>query len=174
MSDYEENVTEIFSEHFLDIEKSLIKIDSQLQKLRADNRLSVEGAAFVVKSLHAAKASFAMVYDAATTVLDELMADLPELELEDGTRIEKKIASDRRAWKHQNIAAEIARRLTASNVDMETGEIKLSTEELMAEMLRYLQPSYWRVKELSTIGINADNFCDVLEPKTSIIVRKAK
>jgi hypothetical protein len=35
-----------------------------------------------------------------------------------------------------------------------------------------VQPSYWRIKELSAIGINADNYCEVDEPKTSIIVRK--
>ena len=102
------------------------------------------------------------------------MADVPEVNLEDGVKIEKKVASDRLAWKHADLATEIARRLIMTNVDMDTGETQKSTEELITEMLRFLQPSYWRVKELSTIGVNADNYCEVLEPKTSIIVRKPK
>ena len=40
------------------------------------------------------------------------------------------------------------------------------------KLLDYLQPSYWRIKELSKLGINADQYCEVGELKTSIIVRK--
>jgi hypothetical protein len=57
---------------------------------------------------------------------------------------------------------------------MSTGEVVLSTEDLLKKVLDYIQPSYWRVKELSKIGINADNYCEVGDYKTSIIVRKAK
>jgi hypothetical protein len=45
---------------------------------------------------------------------------------------------------------------------------------MMIKMLDYCAPSYWRVKELAKIGINADKFCDVSESKESIIVRRAK
>jgi hypothetical protein len=41
-------------------------------------------------------------------------------------------------------------------------------------MLDFVQPSYWRVKELAKFGINADNYCEVGDYKTNIIVRKAK
>jgi hypothetical protein len=42
------------------------------------------------------------------------------------------------------------------------------------KLLDYLQPSYWRVGELSKIGLNADNYCETGEPKVSLIVRKGK
>jgi hypothetical protein len=41
-------------------------------------------------------------------------------------------------------------------------------------MLAYCAPSYWRIKELNKIGLNADNFSETGELKTSIIVRKPK
>jgi uncharacterized protein YijF (DUF1287 family) len=38
-------------------------------------------------------------------------------------------------------------------------------------MLSYGAVSYWRVKNLSKIGLVADEYCDVGEPKTSLVVR---
>jgi len=164
----------IFAKFFDEINKLLWDLESELRNHFKNNSLTVDSAAELVKSIYFIKNNLAVVYEFSTHVLAELMEDLPEIQLGDGTKIEKKTASDRRSWNHKNIATEIARRINMSNVDMETGELMLSAEEMMVEMLRFLQPSYWRVKELSTIGINADNYCEVLEPKTSIIVRKPK
>lgn len=174
MSRTVEELTEIFSNQFSAITKALMLIDSSITNMISSDEMSINEAALLVKAMHSVKADVATVYDSATSALDKLMADLPEINLEDGTKIEKKTASDRRSWNHRDIATEVARRLSMSNINMETGEVTMTTEELMVEMLRFMQPSYWRVKDLSTIGINADNFCEVLEPKTSIIVRKAK
>jgi hypothetical protein len=41
-------------------------------------------------------------------------------------------------------------------------------------MLNYCAPSYWKIKELQKLGINADNYCEVGQLKTSIIVRKGE
>jgi hypothetical protein len=60
------------------------------------------------------------------------------------------------------------------SVDMDTGEILSTPEEMITKVLDFLQPSYWRIKELQKIGIDADNYCEVKEAKASIIVRKAK
>jgi hypothetical protein len=57
---------------------------------------------------------------------------------------------------------------------MDTGEIVMSQEDMIANVLDYVQPSYWRIKELQNIGINPDHFCEVGETKTSIIVRKGQ
>jgi hypothetical protein len=61
-----------------------------------------------------------------------------------------------------------------SSVDLDTGEVLLSPQEIAVKMLDFVQPSYWRVKELAKFGINADNYCEVGDYKTNIIVRKAK
>lgn len=155
------------------LDKMMMAIDLQIiQAAKAEPEY--QDVAKIMFRVYTAKSNMSMIYDEVAAILDKAMADVPEVNLEDGVKIEKKVASDRRAWKHADLATEIARRLIMTNVDMSTGETQKSTEELITEMLRFLQPSYWRVKELSTIGVNADNYCEVLEPKTSIIVRKPK
>jgi len=155
------------------LDKMMMAIDLQIiQAAKAEPEY--QDVAKIMFRVYTAKSNMSMIYDEVAAILDKAMADVPEVSLEDGVKIEKKVASDRRAWKHADLATEIARRLIMTNVDMSTGETQKSTEELITEMLRFLQPSYWRVKELSTIGVNADNYCEVLEPKTSIIVRKPK
>jgi hypothetical protein len=156
------------------LDSVILELDSAITKAALAGDLDYRDVAEVVFRIHLIKNNIGMIYDVVTNLLDRSMADLPEVDLGGGFRIEKKVASDRRAWKHGDLAGEIARRLIKTNVDMETGEMQKSPEELMSEMLRFLQPSYWRVKELLTIGVNADNYCEVLEPKTSIIVRKPK
>lgn len=155
------------------LDKMMMAIDLQIiQAAKAEPEY--QDVAKIMFRVYTSKSNMSMIYDEVAAILDKAMADVPEVNLEDGVKIEKKVASDRRAWKHADLATEIARRLIMTNVDMSTGETQKSTEELITEMLRFLQPSYWRVKELSTIGVNADNYCEVLEPKTSIIVRKPK
>lgn len=156
-----------------DLNNSLNKLDIAISSHVTDD-LDYRDVAELMFAVYTAKSNIALIYDSVSALLDKAMKEIPEVSLDNGVKIEKKIASDRRAWKHKDLASEIAHRLIMTNIDIDTGETNKSTEELMAEMLRFLQPSYWRVKELSTIGINADNYCEVLEPKTSIIVRKSK
>jgi hypothetical protein len=55
---------------------------------------------------------------------------------------------------------------------MDKGEVIMKSIEIAMKRLDYVLPSYWRIKELSKLGINADQYCEVGELKTSIIVRK--
>lgn len=155
------------------LDAAMLNLDTKISKAALSNP-EYKDVAQAMFRVYMAKANMAIIYDSVASILDNAMADVPEVNLENGTKIEKKVASDRRAWKHADLANEIARRLIMTNIDIDTGETQKSTEELITELLRFLQPSYWRVKELSTIGVNADNYCEVLEPKTSIIVRKPK
>ena len=65
---------------------------------------------------------------------------------------------------------QVFERLQQSSVDMDTGEVTLSTEEIVNRILDYVQPSYWRVGALNDLGINADQYCEVGEPKTNIAI----
>jgi hypothetical protein len=127
-----------------------------------------------VSALHAVKADVAIVYDSACGVLSSVMRSVPEMVLSDGTKIEKRAAADRKKWQHESIAQNVASRISDMAVDLETGEVVMTPQDMMVKMLDYCAPSYWRVKELAKIGINADKFCDVSESKESIIVRRAK
>jgi hypothetical protein len=164
-------MTRSLSDAISDVRIALLNLDNAIQAEMAEN----DDATDVCTSLfeiHALKSEISIVYDMACSVASKAMKDAPEISLPNGARVEKKVASTRKGWKHKDLGSAVAGRIVQSAVDMDTGEVTLSTEEMIMAMLNYVQPSYWRIKELSAIGINADNYCEVDEPKTSIIVRK--
>lgn len=161
------------SERLHDFRHQIMLLDEQVAKFFSEQPTIEEAAQFIV-ALNVAKAELSVVYDEAVHIFSRLMDEQKEIALEDGSSIEKKWATDRRGWKHKDLASVIAQRLVQSAVDMDTGEVLLTQEEMIQRLMDFLQPSYWRVKELEKIGINADMYCEVGETKTSIIVRKAK
>lgn len=164
--------TELPPSYLLEFAQAILKLDSELSEDRPN--LDLEQAATILAELHNFKDSLKMVYDGFAKSVSDLMGDLPEVNLPNGTKIEKNSSPSRKAWKHKDLANEVAARLKDMSVDMDTGEIVLTSEEMVVKMLDYVYPSYWKVKELGKIGINADKFSEVGEVKDSIIVRKAK
>ena len=136
--------------------------------------ISVNEMCELLVSLSRLKDELAIVYSEVSHATADAFGDQSELLLNDGSRIEKRNASDRKGWQHKEIAALVAKKLVAMSVDMDTGERVMSPEEIAQRVLDYVQPSYWRVKQLSELGINADDYCEVGESKTNIIVRKVK
>lgn len=151
---------------------ALLTLDENISDYTKD--ASLEDACNLLVSINKLKAEMGIVYDSLVARVSHMMDQQGEVQLEDGSKIEKKWASDRKGWQHQQLASTVAQRLIQSSVDMDTGEILYSQEEIIGKLLDFLQPSYWRVKELQKIGINADLYCEVGETKSSIIVRKAK
>lgn len=113
-----------------------------------------------------------MVYDSFSAKFGEMMAGESVVSLEGNAIIEKKSSYERKAWQHKDLARAVIDRLSQMSVDMDTGEIVKSPEEIAMDLLTYCAPSYWRVKELNNIGINPDMYCETGQLKTSIIVRK--
>jgi len=128
----------------------------------------------VLCKLHEAKHEFGLLYDMVASAAATAMGENGELVLDDGIKIEKKWSSARRGWQHKDLADIVARRLVEKSVDMGTGEIIYSPEEMARKMLDYVQPSYWKAKQVSELGIDVDNYCEVGETKTSIIIRRNK
>ena len=159
---------------FSGLMKTIMDTEDDLNVFLASNP-SADELADAVVALHSLKNAFGDVYGLfSTQVMNVLQkSNIEEMDAQGG-KIEIKTSSDRKKWDHDKLINEVGRRLIQSSVDMSTGEVVLSTEDLLKKVLDYIQPSYWRVKELSKIGINADNYCEVGDYKTSIIVRKAK
>jgi hypothetical protein len=134
-----------------------------------------EEAAKVLVEVHAIKSAISDMYSIfSTDVIGVLQrAQVDELQVK-GAQVEIRSGADRKQWEHDKLIGEVARRLIQSSVDMDTGEVVMTTEEVVSRVLDFVQPSYWRVKELAKLGISADQFCEVGESKTNIIVRKAK
>lgn len=155
-----------------DFTRALLALDMNLTEDKSS--WDVQQAAEIVLQLNRFKDDLKIIYDGVSSILSDLMGQAPEIILSDGSKIEKTSAPTRKGWKHKEIAADVASRIHDMSIDMDTGEIVLSPEDMMTKMLDYLYPSYWKVKELGKIGINADQYSEVGEIKESIIVRKAK
>lgn len=156
-----------------ELKRAINALDIAVRKF-VEDQPSPEDAGSALAELNFIKREIAVVYDTFANVLSELMGSTESLVLEDGTVIEKKSSYDRKGWKHSDLGSAVADRLVNMSIDMDTGEVTKSPKQIAEEMLIYCAPSYWRVKELNKIGLNADSFSDVGELKTSIIVRRPK
>lgn len=158
-------VAELFS--------ALNNLETSLIEFLANNS-EPETLCEVLAKLNEAKYEFGLMYDMVAAKTADAMGDQGELVLDDGVKIEKKWSSTRRGWQHKDLAGIVAHRLAEQAIDMETGEVIYSPEELARMMLDYVQPSYWKAKPVRELGIEVDNYCEVGETKTSLIVRKNK
>lgn len=153
---------------------TIMDIDRELSEFIASDP-SPEDAADALVQMHAIKSGVGDVYSMFSQKVIEVLqrAQVDELQVKDA-QIEIRNGADRKQWEHEKLIGEVARRLIESSVDMDTGEVTMSTEDVIMRVLDFVAPSYWRVKELAKIGISADKYCEVGESKTNIIVRKAK
>jgi hypothetical protein len=132
---------------------------------------TIEDASTAVAALDALKSHVVDMLETAKETLATFMGDDVEF-AHSGYSYERKSGSPRKSWDHKALTREVTSRLVDSATDMDTGEIVKSPQELMVSLLDIVGVSYWKVTELSKIGINADNYCTLGESKTNIIIRK--
>lgn len=152
-----------------DFRKQMIALDSHLKTIIASGDIQSLVDALVL--LHKIKAEIGLIYSDYSTQIINSLPDVPTSS-SNGQAVEKKTGADRKSWNHEDLTREVLRRLSQMSVDLDTGEVVMTSEEIALKLLDFVQPSYWRVKELSKIGINADQYCEVGEAKTNIIVHK--
>ena len=155
-----------------ELNKALMNADKSFHALSSS--VNAEELALCITQLHAFKNDLSSVYDTSCKFLIDAMGNTPEIVTADGIKVEKKTGADRKTWQHVDLAKNIASRLSDMAVDIGTGEVVMTPQEMVVKLLDYCAPSYWRVKELAKIGINADRFCEISEAKTNIVIRKAK
>lgn len=90
----------------------------------------------------------------------------------EGVTFEKKYSTPRKTWDHKALTDVVSSRIIDMSVDMDTGEVIKTPQEMLAELVKYTGISYWKVKELEKIGINANNYCETGDSKANIIIRK--
>ena len=127
----------------------------------------------IFSELQELKREVALVFSEAENALAERI-DNKIVTLPSGHIVERKQGGDRKSWDHKTLATDVADRLIQTSIDMDTGEITIDTKGLMVKMLDYAAPSYWRVGELSKIGLNADRYCEKSDGKTSIVIKEGK
>lgn len=158
-------------ERIADIRQYILDLERELDDY-IKSQPDVQDACGILYEMNMIKRDMSSVYDSLSTSVGQLIADGKNVQLKNGGVVEKKSSYERRAWQHKDLASVVAQKLVRMSVDMDTGEIIKSPEEIAMQVLDYVQPSYWRVKELSSLGINVDNYCETGVLKTSIIVRK--
>jgi hypothetical protein len=156
--------------HNEEIGKHLLKIYDLVSEALASGE--IEQAAETLVALDGIKREIGEMHESAKNALIERMGETAEYTHE-GFVFEKKSGAPRKTWDHQSLGQIVAQRLIDLSMDMDTGEMTRTPEQIARDMLIYAAPSYWRVTELNKIGVNADNYCEVGEPKASIIIRKA-
>lgn len=114
---------------------------------------------------------YSAVRSKAESLFVSSMDGLPEIAIA-GTILEVRRADSRKTWAHKELTADLAERLVQMSVDMETGEIVKTPEQLLNEMMQYAGVSYWKIKALSSIGMSADDYCEVTEGPMKIRIRR--
>lgn len=156
----------------LDFRKSIMDLSAHLEKIIASGEQQLVVDALVIA--HAIKSDIGLVFQQYQfKIADDLPSD-DEIRASNGQLIEKRMSNDRRGWQHDRLIDEVHRRLSESAINMDTGEVMMSAREIALKILDFVQPSYWRIKELSKLGINADQYCEVGELKTNISIRKVE
>lgn len=158
-----------------DLNKALLNLDSQITEMFGSDDAEVNDVVATIVAVHELKSGMGDVYASlcGKSVLYFSQREIDDIEL-DGHRIEVRSAVDRKKWDHGKLIDAVAKRLVESSIDLDTGEMTITPQEMAHRIMEFVQPSYWRVKELSKVGLNPDSFCEVGENKTNLIVRKAK
>lgn len=141
--------------------------DSVSEALKSDDIEVVSGAFAALDRL---KREVSEMHDSVRSKMADMMGGVSECEY-NGFHFEKKPGASRKAWDHASLSTVVAQRLTSMSIDLDTGEIIKTPEEMIKEAFNFAGVSYWRVKELQKIGVNADSYCEVVESKPSIIIR---
>lgn len=149
----------------------IFNLEEEIMKT-IDDGATLEEAGNMLLQLNLTKRDMGTAYDAVAHRFGQMMDMESAVPLAGNAIIEKKSSYERKAWQHKEIARAVISRLGQMSVDMDTGEVVKSPEEIAMDLMTYCAPSYWRIKELNSIGINPDMYCETGQLKTSIIVRK--
>lgn len=159
-------------------QKSILALDESLEKMRGGNPepWTVEQACETYGILSNFKAQLSVIINDHENHLIELMsqAETDAVVLESGQAVTKEYSKSRKAWKHKDLAEIVAARIGNLAYDIDTGERKMTPEEMIVKLLDYVQPSYWRVVSLSEIGVNADDYCESGDAEPKIRIGKVK
>ena len=102
------------------------------------------------------------------------MGNFPEHTLAGGIKVERRQGATRKKWDHLTLAKSVTEKLYQMAIDIDTGEMTMDNQQIAIKILEYVAPSYWRVKKLAEIGINADTYCEVSEGGLSLVIRQAQ
>ena len=114
-----------------------------------------------------------MTFDYHQVMIDQMKTTVDPIDAGGGNSVEIRTGRDRKAWDHNGLLSVVSGRIRDSATDLDTGEVTMTTEDMIKELMVYAHVDYWKVKTCSTIGINLDEYCTTSEGKTNVIVRRS-
>lgn len=156
-----------------DLETNLAAV-RKLLRLAAEEDHNPEEWAEVLARFNGIKGSVRESYSELETIVAKMLDFDRPIELPDGTIVERRSSSTRKAWKHSEIADLVSERIVESSIDFETGELTRSFPEMVRELLKYAGVQYWKVKPLAELGIDVSDYCETETKDDTASIRKAK
>ena len=138
------------------------------------DRTSIDNACELALSFHYAKATTKALYESVAAKTIDVMGNFPEHTLAGGIKVERRQGATRKKWDHLTLAKSVTEKLYQMAIDIDTGEMTMDNQQIAIKILEYVAPSYWRVKKLAEIGINADTYCEVSEGGLSLVISQAQ
>lgn len=167
-------MSENLPEWLVDFNKQVLQFYDTITGLRENPELDEKSACEILVAISHIKSDISETYSEMEKILLGLLEDRSPVVSDDGSVVEKIYDKSRKGWRHAEIAEEVADRIQRMAVDLDTGEVKLSTKEMITKLLQYAGISYWKVTTLRDIGIDADDYCESGESIPKISLRKAK
>jgi hypothetical protein len=123
-------------------------------------------------ALNSVKATFKVAYETYEATIADAMSDEYMVKLPGNIEVTRMEGAPRKQWDHKALGKKVAEQLVNQSIDFETGEILKTTEEVVVGLLQYAAPSYWRIKELKKIGIDAGKYSKFGDPKISVSISR--
>lgn len=147
-------------------------LDTMTRFAAEDEIEDLEEAIEILVALNGIKSSFATTYSNYEEVIADGMDDEYMVKLPGDIEVTRREGAPRKQWDHKRLTKDVTKRLMDKSVDYETGEILMTTEEIINAVFQYAATSYWRVKELKKIGLNADKYSKLGDPKVSVAISR--
>ena len=126
-----------------------------------------------IVDLHSLKKKITYIFSEYQDIVSSHVGLVTQPVQVNGATVEIKNGSSRKTWAHKELAADVSKRIMQRSINIDTGEITKSTEEMMQELVNFMGVSYWKVTELKKIAIDADEYCEVSPPKKSVVIRRS-
>lgn len=156
-----------------DHKKRLLELYDNVSQLDTESTDLHQACAILVE-ISLMKSEMGLIYEEMSNRVQQMMKQEEIIDLDSGYTVERRWSKPRKAWQHKELGSIVANRIKQSSIDLDTGEVTLSPEEMITKMLDFVQPSYWRVGALSEIGISADEYCETGDPVEKISIRNNK
>jgi hypothetical protein len=137
-----------------------------------DDVENLEASIELLVALNSVKSNLNSAYASYEQTVAAGMEETYQLTLPGNIVVTRRQGGSRKKWDSKRLGKEVAHRIVDQSIDMDTGEILYSTEEMIAQLLQYAAPSYWRVTELKKIGIDANNYSTVEDGKISVVIER--